>query len=269
MNYLNHAARKILIFAAGLALIRYLRGAEGKPLLDILAVAILEGTIFQRFRLAEVDATDRSVRRLANILVGAGIACWAGVFWLEHDTPERGAWILIVGIVGTFTVSLIEWLKVRATKPPVSAIDGANRPDARSLLPRSALYIIALFVVFELVVVSWLGSIAMHRFGLSEAMLTPVSLLVYGGAGFMARRRGGSGALAGAMVTTADTVTWVIFGGTSSPDVAPVGTGAIVIGVVILTGLVGGAILGAIGGWIGGRVGRKRLNPHTPSNPGN
>lgn len=236
-------------------MIRYLRGSEGRPLLDILAVAILVGVTRQRFRLSELGAVAPSTRRLANALVVVAIAAWAGGIWVEHNSADGGATILGGGIGAAAVVSILEMVRYRARNPRGARQATTARSGARNLMTIPALKTTTLCVACELVVVDWLGGLAMHRIGLSESYLTPLSVIVYTSAGFLARRRGASGAIAGAIVTTADAVGWLVSGGLT-PEVTPTDERVLTVVSLLLVGLVGGAILGAIGGWTGGRTQR-------------
>jgi hypothetical protein len=110
----------------------------------------------------------------------------------------------------------------------------------------------AVFVAIELLIVGGLGALAAVRLGFPYAALTPVSLLVYGFAGYFAGRAGGSGAVAGGVVAFLDAAAWAAFGGVGPqpvPSDATIGGKLSTIAFVTVLGIA----LGFAGGWFAAR----------------
>jgi len=132
----------------------------------------------------------------------------------------------------------------------------------RKLMTVAALKAILFCLACELVFVDWLGGLLMHRVGLDEGYLTPLSIVAYAGAGFLAHRRGAYGAVAGAIVTTTDVVGWMLSGNLAEQtDSGPIRF--VTAWILLLVAIAGGGLLGAIGGWIAGRS--QRASEPTPA----
>jgi hypothetical protein len=116
----------------------------------------------------------------------------------------------------------------------------------------AVLKVIAIFAAVELLVVGGLGAVAAARFGFPYVVLTPVSFLVYGLAGFFAAKVGGSGALAGGAVALLDSITWASFGGFGPQPTIPDITVGQKIGTVAFV-TISGIVCGLIGIWLNRR----------------
>jgi hypothetical protein len=265
VEFLNRTAQRILLFAVILTVLRMLRSADSKPLVDVLAVAIPAGVGLSIAQLHRSGAVDPRTRRLAALLGLVGILCWAVGIWLERNAADQGAWIVVSGIVVIATLGVMEWIRSRAapraTRAPADV--SANSPDkpARTrLMTLPALGSTVAFIVVELVAVDWLGGLAAHRLVFDGGNLFPLTLLLCGGAGFVARRLSSSGAVAGALVTGVDAFVWSISGGIT-PEIAQ-GNPVAAVGIAaVLVGLLGGGIVGAIGGGLGARRERRTAPP--------
>jgi hypothetical protein len=122
------------------------------------------------------------------------------------------------------------------------------------VITRASLRPIALFAAIELAIVGGLGAWLATSVGFSYVLLTPVSVAVYGAAGFYTRRVGGAGWLAGAIVALLDAGAWATFGGVGPQPIEASTSMAARLGtIVFVTGL------GAVCGLIGGRLGRRRV----------
>ncbi len=110
-----------------------------------------------------------------------------------------------------------------------------------------------LFALVELVGVGGVGAWAASRYGFNYALLSPVSFVVYGLAGFFAVRAQGSGLVAAGIVALLDSFAWAAFGGIgpqpTDPDASP---GAKAITVVFVT--TAGGLVGLLGGWLSRRA---------------
>ena len=197
LDILNRVARRILTFAVALAVVRLLRSADSKPVVDILAVAVPAGVALELLRLRHAAAANRGTRRLGWSLAAAAGACWVGGIWLERDASDHGAWIVVCGIVCVLTVAIVESIRRRVTRPLAQPMSGrctaAGHATAVRWLTLPSVGSTIAFVAFELIVVDWIGGLAAHRFGFDESYLTPLTIIVCGGAGFVARRLGSSG----------------------------------------------------------------------------
>jgi len=113
--------------------------------------------------------------------------------------------------------------------------------------------VIAIFAAIELLVVGGLGALAAARLGFPYVVLTPVSFLVYGLAGFFAAKAGGSGVLSGGAVALLDSVAWATFGGFGPQPTMPNMTVPQKIGTIVFV-TISGAVCGVIGTWLARRM---------------
>lgn len=237
---------------------RFIRQADSKPLVDILSVAILAGVSRELLRLRQAPSVDRATRRLGWLLGLAAFACWAGAVWLERNASDHGAWIIVCGIVVVVTLAVLDRIRNPVANPRIgrTGSGGAGAAGARGTAIRwmtlPALRATIAFVAFELIVVDWIGSLAAHRLGFDEGYLFPLTILICGSAGFVARRLGSSGAVAGAAVTGTEGLVWALTGGLT-PVVGQLSVKVAAGIVVTVVGLGGGGAVGFVCGWLGAR----------------
>ena len=117
------------------------------------------------------------------------------------------------------------------------------------MLNRRMIGIVLVFAAIELLIVGGLGAWAAVELGFPYVALTPVSLAVYGLAGFYAVKAAGSGALAGGLVGLADSATWALSGGFGHQPTTPDATTGAKVFTVLLVSLTALA-LGWFGGWM-------------------
>src|SRR5690242_62923 len=79
------------------------------------------------------------------------------------------------------------------------------------MLSQRVLRPIALFAAIELFIVGGIGAWLAVRLQFPYAYLTPLSLLVYGAAGFYGCRAGAAGWMGGGIVAFLDAVSWAAF----------------------------------------------------------
>jgi|SRR5690348_13252971 len=124
------------------------------------------------------------------------------------------------------------------------------------MLSQRVLRPIALFAAIELFIVGGIGAWLAVRLQFPYAYLTPLSLLVYGAAGFYGCRAGAAGWMGGGIVAFLDAVSWAAFGGVGPQPTEP--QASVAAKVVTVAFAVG---LGAVCGWIGGRLSRRGSVP--------
>lgn len=111
----------------------------------------------------------------------------------------------------------------------------------------------ALFALIELFGVGGVGALAASRYGFNYALLSPVSVLVFGLAGFFSVRAQGSGPLAAGIVACLDSLAWAAFDGVGPQPTDPnTGLAARAITVILVTAA--GALVGLLGGWLSRRL---------------
>src|SRR5690349_24865320 len=89
------------------------------------------------------------------------------------------------------------------------------------MLSQRVLRPIALFAAIELFIVGGIGAWLAVRLQFPYAYLTPLSLLVYGAAGFYGCRAGAAGWMGGGLVAVLDGVCWVALGGVGPQPTEP------------------------------------------------
>src|SRR6059036_3460303 len=121
------------------------------------------------------------------------------------------------------------------------------------MITRASVALIALFASIELLVVGGLGAWLAAEIGFPYVALTPISLVVYGAAGFYACRAGAAGWPAGAIVSLLDASAWAAFGGVGPQPTDPSASLGAKLGTVVFV-----AVLGAVCGLVGGRLSRRQ-----------
>jgi hypothetical protein len=122
------------------------------------------------------------------------------------------------------------------------------------MFTRASLLPTAFFAAVALFIVGGLGAWLAVQLVFPYSLLTPISCLIYGAAGFFAARTRAAGWIAGAIVALLDATAWAAFGGIGPQPVYPDMSLASKLATVAIV-----SILGAGCGWIGARIFRRRI----------
>ena len=116
-NFASRAAGSVLGWAVAIALVRLVFHGGGKPLVDILAVAIIVGVAKELMRLRRLESIDSATRWQA---VGAGllaVSFWAVGIWLGRNSVDGDNWVFGVGVLGVAFVVFADLLRGQRATP--------------------------------------------------------------------------------------------------------------------------------------------------------
>ena len=116
-NFVYRAAGAVLGWAVAVTLVRLVFHGDGKPLIDILAVAFPCGVAKELMRLRRFGSLDSATRWQA---AGAGlfaVSFWAVGVWLGRNSADGNHWVFGVGLFGMAFVVFVDLVRGQPSSP--------------------------------------------------------------------------------------------------------------------------------------------------------